>query len=158
MNTFGNPYVVWSKVALTTSELMIASAQVIGHRVARMALAGATPTAEDRREPALMGQEKIEALGESAFEFLYRMAALNRRFTALAMKEMFTIATGMMTLRSRTQGEQQARWVHDAVARPAISASRISGAAAQLTQRALKPVHSRATRNAKRLGKRRARA
>jgi hypothetical protein len=41
--------------------MMSASAQVIGHRTGRMALAGPAPNARDRREIALMGQQKIEA-------------------------------------------------------------------------------------------------
>jgi hypothetical protein len=53
--------------ALTLWEISVAAPQVIGHRTLRMASAGALPNARDRREFTRMGQEKIEAMGESAF-------------------------------------------------------------------------------------------
>jgi hypothetical protein len=51
---------------------------VIGHRVARMATAGANPTARDRREFTRMGQEKVAAGYES-------MAAMATAFTGVGV-------------------------------------------------------------------------
>jgi hypothetical protein len=59
-----NPFLIWTDLAVKTSEMMLASALVIGHRTARMALAGPKPSVRDRREFTLMGQEKIEAAAE----------------------------------------------------------------------------------------------
>src|SRR5664279_4822825 len=61
-----SPFILWGDLATKTVEMMLASAQVIGHRTGRMALAGPAPNARDRREFALMGQEKIEAGTQSA--------------------------------------------------------------------------------------------
>ena len=37
----GNPFLVWTDLAWKTGEMMLASAQVIGHRTTRMVAAGA---------------------------------------------------------------------------------------------------------------------
>jgi hypothetical protein len=41
--SFTNPFLVWSRLAWKTSEMMLASAHVIQHRTGRVAEAGATP-------------------------------------------------------------------------------------------------------------------
>jgi predicted small secreted protein len=64
--SFTNTLLVWTRLAWKTGEMMMASAQVIHHRTLRMTAAGATPSARDRPEFALMGQEKLEAGVESA--------------------------------------------------------------------------------------------
>src|SRR4030095_10563468 len=46
-------------------DLGIAAPQVIAHRVARMALAGASPSARDRKEFQRMGGEKMAVLKEA---------------------------------------------------------------------------------------------
>ncbi len=38
------PFMLWSDLATKTREMVLASAQVIGHRTGRMALAGGTST------------------------------------------------------------------------------------------------------------------
>jgi hypothetical protein len=52
-------------LARQATELAMAVPQVVAHRVGRMALAGAQPSARDRREFHRMGQEKVEAFAES---------------------------------------------------------------------------------------------
>src|SRR5437763_11706443 len=79
-----NPFVLWTSLAWKTGEMMLASAQVIHHRVGRMA-AGA-PSARDRRELALMGQEKIEAGVESASAIAAQMMTMNPLLGARAIK------------------------------------------------------------------------
>lgn len=54
-------------LAVQMAELALAAPQVVGHRVTRMALAGASPSARDRREFHQMGAEKLAAMGESWF-------------------------------------------------------------------------------------------
>lgn len=49
------------------AELALAVPQVMGHRLARMALAGPFPSARDRREFQAMGQEKVHAYWQSWF-------------------------------------------------------------------------------------------
>lgn len=60
-NSYLARYKLGNNQAVTTAETVLASAQVIGLRAGRMALAGATPNARDQREFALMGKEKIDA-------------------------------------------------------------------------------------------------
>ena len=45
-----NPFLIWSGLALKTSEMMVASAEVISHRASRMAMSGVVPSEYDQRE------------------------------------------------------------------------------------------------------------
>ena len=60
-HAFANPFLLWTDLAWKTGEMMMASAEVIGHRANRMAAAGPAPSLRDRREFTRMGQEKIAA-------------------------------------------------------------------------------------------------
>jgi hypothetical protein len=152
-----NPFLVWTGLAWKTGEMMLASAQVIHHRTSRMAAAGVTPSARDRREFALMGQEKIEAGVESASAIAAQLMTLNPLLGPRAFKHMITGAAAVMSLAaSRTAGQAMARHAKlvRTMTQSAATTAQLSGAAARLAQRGLKPIHSRATANAKRLGKR----
>src|SRR3712207_5497720 len=93
-----NPLLVWTGFALKNAEMLMASAQVIGHRTSRMAMAGVSPSARDRKEFVLMGQEKLEAAAESAQAVALRMIALNFQIGAIWYKQMVGAATGMLSL------------------------------------------------------------
>ncbi|WP_298933390.1 hypothetical protein [uncultured Ramlibacter sp.] len=67
------PAMLWADLALKSSEMLLASGQVIGTRVHRMARAGAQPSARDRKEFVRMGSEKLQAAGESAWAVAARM-------------------------------------------------------------------------------------
>jgi hypothetical protein len=54
-------------LAVKAAELAIAVPQVVAHRLTRMALAGAKPSARDQREFRRMGQEKVHAFWQSWF-------------------------------------------------------------------------------------------
>lgn len=155
--SFTHPFLAWSRLAWKTGEMMLASAQVIHHRTGRMAAAGTTPNARDRREFALMGQEKIEAALESGSAIAAQMMTLNPLLGPRAFKHMMTGAAAVMSLAaSRTAGEAMAR--HAKLVRTmmqsAVTTAQLSGTTARIAHRGLKPIHSRATANAKRLGKR----
>ena len=155
--SFTNPFLVWAHFAWKTGEMMLASAQVIRHRTSRMAAAGATPSARDRREFALMGQEKIEAGVESASAMAAQMMAMNPLLGARAVKHMMRGMAAVMSLAaSRTAGQAMTRHAKlvRTMTQSAATTAQLSGAAARLAQRGLKPIHSRATANAKRLRKR----
>jgi hypothetical protein len=106
-------FMLWTDLALRTSEMLLASAQVIGHRTGRMATAGPSPNARDRKEFTRMGLEKVAAANESAL-------AMGRQLTTAQMQAGLKIWTDMLRMSSA----------------------------------GLKPIHSRATANAKRLGRR----
>ena len=57
----------WFQVGLKTWEMLAASGQVIGLRTLRMAQAGPSPNARDRREFTRMGSEKVQAANRSAW-------------------------------------------------------------------------------------------
>lgn len=150
-----DPLSTWTSLALKTGEMMLASAQVITHRTGRMAMAGANPSARDRKEFALMGQEKIQAVVESTRAIATDMMGVNQQLGTLAFQQWMGGANGFMALAtSRTvaqSGKRQAEFVRSAMANSTAAASDLSGSIARLAHRGLKPIHSRATGNAKRL-------
>lgn len=152
-----NPFLVWSQVALKGSEMLFASAQVIGHRTSRMAMAGPMPNARDRKEFTLMGQEKLEAVQESAAAMSMRMFAMQSRM-GIAMLEQMAASAGWFwrfalnpALAAYVNG--QAGQMAALFGNPWANWSRASKSLAEVAQHGLKPVHSRATANARRLGK-----
>ena len=60
-----NPAMLWADLAMKATEMMVASAEVIGNRVDQIARAGANPSPRDIREIALMSSEKVKAATES---------------------------------------------------------------------------------------------
>lgn len=56
-----------STLPVQAAQLALAVPQVVGHRLARMALAGPFPNARDQREFRVMGQEKVHAFWQSWF-------------------------------------------------------------------------------------------
>jgi hypothetical protein len=134
---------------------MLASAQVIGHRVNRMALAGSTPNTRDQREFSLMRGEKIAVAAESAEAMALSMIRLNQQLVLLAFKQFLTGTAATVSLASsRTPAQsvaQQARLARDTIANSAQAIPQISTSVARLVKKGLKPVHARVRRNAKRL-------
>lgn len=156
LTSLANPLLLWTDLALKTGETMLASAQVISHRTSRMSKAGPTPNARDRREFALLGHEKIEASVESAQAIAMQLLKVSPLLAAHASRQMLASATALMSLAaSGSVGEammRQAALIRS-VTQSAATASRLSGSTAQVAQRGLKPIHARATANARRLGK-----
>lgn len=151
------PLVLWNELALRTGEMMVASAQVIGHRTTRMAKAGHTPNLRDRREFARMGLEKVEAAGESAWAMGQHLSTANTQLAMKAWQDMVAAGTAWMTLASCRTLPQMMRSqakLAQAVTQSAASATKLSEVAARVGKHGLKPIHSRATANAKRLGRR----
>ena len=155
--SYFGPFTLWSDLATKTIEMMLASAQVIGHRTGRMALAGPVPNARDRREIALMGQEKIEAGVQSAQAMAEHMMAMSQPLGALAFRHILRSSTALLSLASsRTPSQLIARQaaLARALGQSAVSMADVSKSAAKLARRGLKPIHAKATANAKRLRKR----
>jgi hypothetical protein len=152
-----NPFMLWAGLAFKTGEMMMASAQVIQHRTGRIAAAGAVPNLRDQREFTLMGQEKIEAATESAQAIATRLVGLQQQIGTLALRQMMAGTAGMMSLaasRSPAQSRRaQEKIVRETVSNSTNAASKLAGTAARVADQGLKPIHSRATANAKRLGK-----
>ncbi len=153
----GNPFLAWTDLAWKVGEMSMASAQVIAHRTTRMALAGPNPDARDQREFTRMGQEKIDAATESAQAMGLQLLNMNLRFGAQVFRHMVTGGAAMMSLAtSRDAGQfvtRQAK-LAQAAAQSAATAAQLSHSTIRLAAHGLKPIHARATANARRLGKR----
>lgn len=142
---------------MKTGEMMLASAQVINHRTGRMASAGLSPDSRDRQEFALMGQEKIAAASESAQAVAARMLNLNQQMGALAFNQLIAGTAGIMSVAAaKTMAQSskaQAELMRNTMSGSARAASQLADSVARIAHHGLKPVHSRATANAKRLAK-----
>jgi hypothetical protein len=149
---------LWTGLALKTGEMMLASAQVIGHRTNRIVTAGPMPSLSDQQEFALMGQEKIEAITESAQAIAIRMAGLNQKIGTLAFEQILAGATGIMSLATSSTMEQSSRrhtrLVRDTVSNSVSAVSELADTMAHVADQGLKPIHLRARANAQRLAKR----
>ncbi|MBL8445076.1 MAG: hypothetical protein JNK52_13595 [Zoogloeaceae bacterium] len=149
-----NPIRIWSDLALQTTEMMMASAHVIGHRTGRMAVAGPNPSEHDLAEFNLMGQEKIEAATESLQAMAEQMMRFNLKLGSRAMSQMMECMADMMMLAtSRTPAEViagQAKLIRT-LTLSAATAAQFSSSAARVASSGMKPVLARATANSTRL-------
>lgn len=157
VSSFVTPWLLWNDLAVKTAEMMLASAQVIAHRTSRMASTGAAPNARDRRELARMGREKIEAGAQSARAMAAHLMRGQQSATAQAFRDMQRGTAAFLSLAtSHTPAQNIARQatLARALGQSALSTAGASKSAAKLAQRGLKPIHAKATANAKRLAKR----
>lgn len=153
---FNNPFLVWAELAVTTGEMMLASATVIAERTRRMSAAGAKPSARDRRELGVMRDEKIKAAGQAAQAMATQFLTMDPLVWVRAYQQMVAVATAITSLAaSRTLNqliERQARLMR-ALSESMAPMFALSEATARLVQRGLTPIHARATANARRLSK-----
>ena len=124
------------KLAQQTIGLSMAVPQVIAHRVGRMAIAGANPSARDRKEFKQMGAEKTAAFYES-------WAAMG----LAAMKSQQQMAASMW------RAAAVAPWSMGKPASLLPSGNTLARHALQIMSQGMAPVHRRAVGNAKRLGR-----
>jgi hypothetical protein len=153
------PFAVWTDLALRTGEMLLASGQVIGHRTKRIAAAGHSPGLRDRREFTLMGLEKLEAAGESWWAMGQHLATMNWQLVARAWQDAMAAGMAWMAFgNSRTLPQLMQRQfdLSRSWTQAAQSAGRLSDTTARMAGKGLKPIHARATANARRLGGRRA--
>ena len=150
-----NPFGLWTDLALKTAEMMMASAKVIQHRSARMLAAEVVPSARDRREFTLMGQEKVDAATDSTQAVMAQWAGAGAKMNARAARQMISGTSALLSLMcSRSPRQFVARQAALLRAMNSSAAVTTSQSAARLAQGALKPFHARATANARRLGRR----
>ena len=153
-NLFINPLQAWFTLAVKTGEMMMASATVISYRTGRMATAGPNPSEKDRKEFALMGQEKMDAAVESAQAMALQMMTLSPQLGVRAFEHISKGTADMLSLVS-------SQTVHQAVTRQAKlmktisqstnTATQLSDSAIEIAEQGLAPIHARVTANAKRL-------
>lgn len=146
----------WNDLAVSTGEMLLASAQVIAHRTGRMALAGPLPSARDRREFALMGSEKVEAAMQSAL-------AMGGSSTTVGLQAGLRVWAGLQAVAQASLAVAASRTPQQAAERQAALAGAIGSAAGAMTELGsagvriasggLRPIHARATANARRLAR-----
>jgi hypothetical protein len=121
-------------LAAQTLELGVAVPQVIAYRVARMAIAGASPSARDRKEFHRMGAEKITAVNEAWNAMAVQAFRENQKLTLSFMQSLWF------------------PWVRP---KPSVksASSQLRNAALGILAKGMAPVRRRAVANAKRLGR-----
>jgi hypothetical protein len=125
----------WSKsLAAQAIELGVAAPQVIALRAARMASAGASPRARDRKEFHRMGAEKIAALNETWTAMAAQAFLENQKFALSFIQSLwFPWARPDATVKSASR--------------------QLTDAWLGVLGKGMAPVRRRAVANAKRLGR-----
>lgn len=145
---------VWTDVALKTGEMLMSSGSVIQIRTQRMAAAGLMPTAHDIAEMQLMGQEKVDAANESNAAMAHELGTRQIALMGHAVQHWIGSISAFFALAVATTPaeaiERHGEFV-SAATRSAAVVSQISSASARVAQSALKPIHAKATSNARRL-------
>ena len=122
-----------SSLAKKLAELSLAVPQVVAHRVTRMAIAGKSPSARDKKEFELMVAEKKTAFAQSWGAMAVQAVSANQ-----------TIALSLFTsmwLPTRRKPSATAM------------ASQLHRAAIDVLSKGIAPVHRKAVANAKRLAR-----
>lgn len=121
-------------LAAQSIALGVAVPQVIAHRVARMAIAGASPSARDRKEFRRMGSEKIAAANEAWGAMAVEAFRANQEMTLSFMQSLwFPWMRPMPTVKSASR--------------------QLRNAALGILGEGMAPVRRRAVSNARRLGR-----
>ena len=143
---------LWWRNALKTWEIVVAAPQVIAHRTARMAAAGSSPSARDRKEFTRMSQEKIDAFGESLFAMAAPMFKMHQEFALLAMRQWWSTWANPALLAGASPeriAKAHATFMRKLAA--GATSKQIQDSFSRMVGKGLAPVHKRATANAKRL-------
>ncbi len=151
---FFNPLMLWADITLKVQELMVSSSAVIQARTGRMVNAGHSPSAEDLAEFQLMGHEKLAAVSESGAAIANQLHTTHFALVNRATQQWLGGATALLSLSTSTSPAQAALHAEafgGAVTRSAATMSQLSSASARIVQRGLKPIHAKATSNARRL-------
>lgn len=152
---FFNPLMLWTDVALKTQEMLLSSGSVIQIRSERMAKAGFAPSVDDLAEFQLMGQEKLTAASESGAAIAHQLHTASFSLAHRAARHWLSGATAWMGLVTSVTPAQAAAHSHEffnASHRAIATATQLTSASARVVQRGLKPIHAKATANARRLG------
>ncbi len=119
-------------LAAQAAEMTMAVPQVVAHRVARMALAGHTPSERDREEFDLMSSEKSAAFLESWQAMTVQAMRANQALSMSFFRALWSPTTvGKLSMCSMT--------------------AQVHNAAIGVLGKGMAPVHRRAVANAKRL-------
>jgi len=121
-------------LATKAAELAFVVPQVVAHRVARMAIAGPSPSERDRKEFQRMSSEKVTAFGESWNAMAMQAFRANQLLAASFLR-----AFWLPSLRGKPSAN--------------AAAAQLQGAALGVLVKGMAPVHRKAVANAKRLAR-----
>ena len=153
--SYGELSTIWLRVFYDASEMFSASTQVVGHRTARMAMAGPLPNSRDRTEFDLMHHEKVDAAKESVRAISSGLMSLSVELALETSRNIWATSSSALALGS---SRSAAQWLERQTALLKIATAypsqplHLAHSAAHLVQDGLAPIHIRATANAKRLG------
>jgi hypothetical protein len=128
------------------AELSVAAPQVVAVRTARMLAAGANPRTADRAEFSRMHTEKVEAFWESMFGMAAQAARANQEVARSAAMQWWRMCTTPWALAGKGGMLKAATALI-----PVPTSAQSHRAASSILAAAVKPVHKRATANARRL-------
>ena len=151
---FFNPLMLWTDVALKTGEMLVSSGSVIQMRTRRMAEHGMQPTPADMREIHLMSEEKLAAVAESGAAIANQLHTTQYALMNRAVQQWFNTGTAVVSLATSftpAQALSRGQALVEAATRAAATITHFSSAGARVAQRALKPIHAKATSNHRRL-------
>ena len=121
-------------IATQASELAFVVPQVVAHRVARMAIAGPSPSERDRKEFKRMSSEKVTAFGESWNAMAMQAFRANQLLAASFLRALW-----LPSLTSKSPAN--------------TVVAQLQGAALGIMAKGMAPVHRKAVANAKRLAR-----
>src|SRR5690606_24489579 len=146
-----------ARTVRASREMIEASGAVIARRLEIMAEGARDPLKADLRELALMGSEKVEALGASAAAGLTGAAALATGGAAVAARETAAARDAMGAVLGAAGPAEalaaQASWAAGAMNRTMRDGWAVAATMLKLQADALAPIHAAATANARRLKK-----
>ena len=136
-------------------ELALAAATVIGARSQLGIIGAADPVRADYAELARIAPEKIDAFSRSGAAVVGQFWEMQREAGALMLRQVeagLNLALAFWQLPLPHHAAQlQADFVAETVDRTAQSADRIARRASRVHDKAMRPIHRRATANARRL-------
>lgn len=124
------------KLAAQSFELAMAAPFVVAHRLTRMALSGASPSARDRDELFGMGSEKLTAFSQAWSAMALHTLRAQQEFTLGLWRNMFT---PWWMWSSPQSFQANSRRAQDTVLR--------------VVSEGVTPIHRKAVANARRLGR-----
>ena len=151
------PILAWTDLTLLSAQMLVTSAQVIGHRTSRIMLAGATPDPQDAREFTMMSEEKTAAALKSAQAMAQGMFGLTQQLAVMTGKQIMASVPLMMSLAASATPQQsiarQANLARAGLANATQANHRIATSIPRIASKGIKPINTKATANRKRLHK-----
>ena len=143
------PVTLWWQTWLKAAETMIAAPQVVAHRTARMAHASPAPNRSDQRELATMGVEKVVAFSQAGLNAASELVAFQQQMANAALHQWWVMANLFNPLTACT-----APWrVMNAPVELLSARHRALSITPRVAHGAVKPIHAKATSNARRLAR-----